>query len=462
MQFCNESIISYFTEERESSEYNNTVDTSEQGQAYLQLHPEMWQYFDQQQPEPSSSSSQQQNYKIMGEQDVVPETIPSYPASAMMPGAVSSGNVYGYPLGVASNIYDLSSQPELTEEVKYPMYHAVRKHGNYVGNVVGGSGGPPSIVVGSEGTIDGSLAPMIPVSDGEVAVGMSNGNGDGLSNNLNINLNRREYQGVSGNQHHSSHHTSGIPLSSVDGSGRVLLAPPENSLDPSNRIASMGSVVVPSVIGSETDGAVSSTRGGKPGEISPNELWNNYYRNTGENDVRGNGGIVDDSLRENRPDKYLGSPVNDPYEKRSGGASRPINRVASYMDNDNGGGQPNIRSSRREEMYPVNGYSDPVMEGRQSPIVQQPSVDRLSDVDSARMLEQERHLIQKEIEEQQRYRQHQQEIRNQQTIPSWRKHSTGYYDNSNFMGSESRIPERIKRHIGAHDGGGIQRLISTG
>lgn len=456
-----------FVEERESSEYNNTADTSQQGQTYLQLHPEMWQYFDQQQQEPSLSSSQQQNYKIMGEQDVVPETIPSYPASAMMPGAVSSGNVYGYPLGVASNIYDLSSQPELTEEVKYPMYHNVRKHGNYVGNVIGGGGvgGPPSIVVGSEGAIDGSLAPMIPVSDGEVAVGMSNGNGDGLSNNLNINLNRREYQGVSGNgnQHHSSHHTSRIPLSSVDGNGRVLLAPPENPLDTSNRVVAMGSIVAPSVVGSEADAAaaISSTRGGKPGEISPDELWNNYYRNVGENDARGNGGIVDDSLRENRPGKYLGSPANDPYEKRSGGASRPINRVSSYMDDDNGGGQPNIRSSRREEMYPGNSYVDPVMQGRQSPIVQ-PSVDRLSDVDGARMLEQERHLIQKEIEQQQRYRQHQQEMHNQQAIPSWRKHSTGYYDNTNFMRTESRIPERIKRHIGAHDGGGIQRLISTG
>lgn len=468
--FVCSKILIFLSEERESSEYNNTVDTSKQGQSYLQLHPEMWQYFDQQQQQESSASSQQQQYKLMGGQDVIPETIPSYPASAMMPGAVSSGNVYGYPLGVASNIYDLSSQPEMTEEVKYPMFHNVRKHGNYVGNVVGGA--PPSIVVGGGGAaVDGSLAPIgVPVSDGEVAVGMSNGNGDGLGGNLNINLNRRQYQGLppaENQQHHNSHHhTSGNSVSSSS-SGTVLLAPRENRIEASNGMGSVGGG--PSVV----DRAAIEVRRKAGGELSPDELWSNYYRNVGADETRNNDnvvGLADDNLFDGRGSggrgKYVGTMGSDPYEKRSGGGSRPINRINNFIDNENDDTRQSVRSSRREQMFPETSYVNAVegiQEGRE-PSPMRSSVNRFEDVDSTSMLEQERHLMQKEIEQQQRYRQEQQEIHRQHAIPVWngKTSGSGYYERSNFLDTNQRLlPTRTKRHIGPHDGG-IQRLISTG
>lgn len=430
------------------------MDTSQQGQAYLQLHPEMWQYFDQQQQEQSPSS--QRNYnKLMGGQDVVPETIPSYPASAMMPGAISSGNVYGYPLGVASNIYDLSSQPEMTEEVKYPLYHNVRKHGNYGGSV--NSGGETSQMMGS-GVVtgNGGLPQIVPVSDAEVAVGMSNGNGDGLgSENLNINLNRRQYQELTGdgNQPYKSHHRTANSMSG--GNGGIVLSPQETPVvDVSNGLSHLGGVgILPS------SSVVGSSR--KAGELSPEELWANYYRsNVGEDDGRGgvgNGAIVDDSFVESKRDgKYLPSSANDPYEKRSGGSRTDNSRVASLLNNENDRLDPRAsifsRSRNREFYNPENDYMSGLRESSQ------PAAARSMDIGNA-IIEQQRHIIQRQLQH------HQQQLENRNAahnhIPTaWNKQSSGTYENiENFRnGGESRF----KRHIGAHDNGGIQRLISTG
>lgn len=364
----------------------------------------MWQYFDQQQQESSSTSTQQQTYKLMGGQDVVPETIPSYPASAMMPGAVSSGNVYGYPLGVASNIYDLSSQPEMTEEMKYPIYHNVRKHGNYVGNVVVG---PDTLVVGGRESVDGSLPPIGPVSDTEVPLGMSNGNGDSLGGNLNINLNRRQYQGIP--QHHRNHH-NGSPLSSPDG---VLLTRPGNSQ-------------------AITDGIPLES----PNVQQNTEAWAKYY---GER--VGSRNIADEA-------KY---PASDPYEKRSGGGpGRMINRGTTFT-----GGHENQQTVAGPQLgYPENTYMEAVGDSRRDS-----GSHRLNDIDSSSLLARERHLMEKEVEQQQEYRQRQEEMRSQNDI--WRGQTDGYYENNLGTGNNRFLNGRRKRHIGPHDGG-IQRLISTG
>jgi hypothetical protein len=120
----------------------------------------MWQYYDSYSKASSSMD----------------DLIPRYPASALLPGStgvnldnsalspLDAGQyVPSYPGG--SNSYDLPSQPELTQGVKYPSYHNVHKHGKY---------GIPQTGLESE------------VAGGG---GMSNGNG----RDLNINVNRRTH-----------------------------------------------------------------------------------------------------------------------------------------------------------------------------------------------------------------------------------------------------------------------------
>ncbi|XP_035703612.1 uncharacterized protein LOC110843502 isoform X2 [Folsomia candida] len=139
------SVI-YDSELRTALEYNNTVDTSADGQNYLRMHPEMWQYLDQ-------------RYSNVKPQSVdTSDIIPRYPASALMPPGMDTrggGNLGGqsslgqyvpsYPGGSA--VYELPSQPELSESIKYPTYHSVHKHGKYpipqsvLGSEVAGGGG---------------------------------------------------------------------------------------------------------------------------------------------------------------------------------------------------------------------------------------------------------------------------------------------------------------------------------
>lgn len=377
-------------------EYNNTVDTSKQGQSYLQLHPEMWQYFDQQQ-EPSSSSSQT-NYKLLDGQDVVvSETIPSYPASAIMPGAVSSGNVYGYPLGV--NIYDLSSQPEMTEEVKYPMYHNVRKHGNYRGNVLMGADG------NMNSPIAGPIPQVVPASDAEVAVGMSNGNGDALGGDLNINLNRRQYpEGLSmgGNHHHSSHRQE----SNSPGSSMI-----------------------------ESNGQLSDVYTGT-GAQGPEDMWENYYRTATRDDIqRRDSGLGENGIIETKP-KYMS---NDPYEKRSG--ENPMSRLTNLLlDNNN---NDDFRYGSPREFYRERNYPEKIKANHNSGI---------GDENENAILEEKRRLMAEKVHHKEEELHHHQPAQIQ--IPF----TDSFNDNGNF---ETLHMSRSKRHIGPHDGG-IQRLISTG
>lgn len=135
-------------------EYNNTHDTAEEGQAYLRMHPEMWQYMEQR-GDPNMKSS------TLDSSDL----IPNYPAAAIIPEANAAEGqespsqfMPNYPGG--SPLYGLPSQPELTESVKYPGYHNVRKHGKY----------------------------SVPQSEVTMGGDMSNGNG---VRDLNINVDRR-------------------------------------------------------------------------------------------------------------------------------------------------------------------------------------------------------------------------------------------------------------------------------
>lgn len=167
---------------RTNLEYNSSIDTSQEGQSYLRLHPEMWAYLDQQRY--SNMNMKPPTSSLDG-----PDIIPRYPASSLLPG-IGSVNVVGagdtgptleggqsslnpgqyvptYPGG--SSVYDLNSQPELNQNIKYPSYHSVHKHGKY---------GIPN---------DGSiLAP-------EVAGGGGMSNGNALRD-LNINVDRRTLQ----------------------------------------------------------------------------------------------------------------------------------------------------------------------------------------------------------------------------------------------------------------------------
>lgn len=92
---------------QEAVEYNNSESTAEKGQKYLEAHPEMWSYFD-------DKESGMMNAPDI---DLMPPVDNSY-GSGLVVGAYPMGSGYEYP-----------SQPELTEDVKYPVYHTVRKHG---------------------------------------------------------------------------------------------------------------------------------------------------------------------------------------------------------------------------------------------------------------------------------------------------------------------------------------------
>lgn len=112
------------TEFRTSLEYANTSDTSLEGQAYLRLHPEMWQYLESQ----SNANPVKQAEAAPPSSLDVSDMIPRYPAASADSDGVAVGGQYmpAYP-----GAYDLQSQPELSPAVKYPSRHNVHKHTQY-------------------------------------------------------------------------------------------------------------------------------------------------------------------------------------------------------------------------------------------------------------------------------------------------------------------------------------------
>jgi len=141
--------ISYADSRRET-EYNGTQDTSLEGKAYLQAHPEMWTYYGEEeasqtdyksaQPSsrPAGESSVIGNYgsvdsdvRQMGSGQLLDSTLP-LSRSADPDGQTDySPNARPYGPNLPSYPGPYASQPELTENVNYPVYHTVRKHGKF-------------------------------------------------------------------------------------------------------------------------------------------------------------------------------------------------------------------------------------------------------------------------------------------------------------------------------------------
>jgi hypothetical protein len=103
----------------------------------LQTHPEMWKYYDgdealqadyksaQPGSRPSGASTIMENGPFDQEESQL--ALPSDPNGQIQ--YRSNGGPYGPNLPTYG--IPLSSQPELTEDVKYPLYHTVRKHGKF-------------------------------------------------------------------------------------------------------------------------------------------------------------------------------------------------------------------------------------------------------------------------------------------------------------------------------------------
>jgi hypothetical protein len=288
-----------FSELRTNTEYNNSINTSDEGQAYLRQHPEMWQYFDTQQYNANGKASS----SSLDPSDLIPR----YPASAILP-SDTRGNVGGdvdsvagqsispdglggqyipnYPVGVG-NMYDLSSQPELTEEVKYPTFHAVRKHGKY--------------------TIPES------VMEAEIAGGMSNGNS---LRDLSINVNRRTQQ-------QQQHLTRGIS-------------------HPQER----GSRNEPNLHTPASHNSHNSNNAGTAKNNEDNMMWGNYYPGVG---------IL--------PSSSDGRTSNDPYGKNRRGRYRYLPQdVDSNQDvgpSAGGGGGGSISQPGVSDGNGINSINDP-------------------------------------------------------------------------------------------------------
>ncbi|CAG7820626.1 unnamed protein product [Allacma fusca] len=131
--------IIYDSELRASDEYNMTVNTSQEGKAYLDAHPEMWKYFGEQSDPKNQQLNKDSVYLPNSGFDQMEPPMNAFPgmSSQMQVGGLNGlGNLPQQPLPdlpylpfPGQGVYDLSSQPELTEDVKYPVYHSVRKHG---------------------------------------------------------------------------------------------------------------------------------------------------------------------------------------------------------------------------------------------------------------------------------------------------------------------------------------------
>lgn len=131
---------------RRETEYNGTLDTSLEGQAYLQTHPEMWKYYgedslggDYKSGQSASRSAGTSTIIENGPYDQMrsgrlSESVLPLARASDSNGQIEYRSSAGSPYG-SSNLptygIPLSSQPELTEDVKYPMYHTVRKHGKF-------------------------------------------------------------------------------------------------------------------------------------------------------------------------------------------------------------------------------------------------------------------------------------------------------------------------------------------
>lgn len=107
-----------------------TIDTSMEGQTFLQQHPEMWRLYEQD----SQDSNQQDLSETQSSQGAMINDVENGRNILKSRDPYASQMQYlpyNIPLQRPYNIpqVPLSSQPELTENVMYPQYHTVRKHG---------------------------------------------------------------------------------------------------------------------------------------------------------------------------------------------------------------------------------------------------------------------------------------------------------------------------------------------
>jgi len=417
---------------RASSEYNNSINTSDEGQAYLRRNPQMWQYFDNTQQSLSQYSSVPSGSSInnkMSSDSVGPDLIPRYPASAMIPEGGNNGVVDVdtvvrqlspdgspyipvYPAGGgaiinggAGSMYDLPSQPELTEQMKYPSYHSVRKHGKYTG-----ASGAPS-----------SASNNIPIEEGEIiGGGLSNGNS---LRDLQINVNRR------------THHPSSISHSQSSLHGREEGYEDEHEDD--------------------IHGNLKNNNG--------NTVWGNYFPGKGElpsNFLRRDEGISEESTGEGGGDDDV-TGGNDPYGRNKNNRRGRYRYLTSPFGGDKVFGSdglreefdPNETTSRNGESIRESlpgssnvgnenirgaNSNDPYQEGKQLQFHHRwrKTADTNPEEERTRGQEEEEGNINLDLEQ------------------------------YNGIPQPSPPPppplSRSKRHIGPHDMDGIQRLISTG